>query len=453
MIRYTSAKQLKIEEFSSPFELAIDPENRWVKLSNLIDWDVIVKSYIAKMNINLGRPGINPRVAIGAFLVKHILKLSDEETLKTIQENVYVQYFLGFNTYQSKLAFSPNLFVEIRKRMGLEEFNNFNDLLCKEAYKEKDEKVNKNPKVLNFGKLQADATVCDQYIKYPTDLDLLNQAREWTEEIIDELYLKLGVLGSKPRTYRQIARKDWLNTSKKKNKSSKVLRKAIKKQLNYLTRNFKSIEKQLDSTDDRTIPLSRNLLKKYYVIQNVYSQQKEMYDNKTKKHPDRIVSISQPHVRPIPRGKQNRKTEFGAKVNISLDNGFARIDRLDWNAFNEGGELITQIEAYKTIHGYYPELVLVDRIYATRENRKWLKKNGIRITAEPLGRKPKKGTVSAKEKAKRKKEYNERNHVEGKFGQGKNAYNLNRIRTRLRTTSESTIACIFVVMNLIKLLT
>jgi hypothetical protein len=177
-----------------------------------------------------------------------------------------------------------------------------------------------------------------------------------------------------------------------------------------------------------------------------------MYKNKTNQCEDRIVSIDQPHVRPIVRGKQNRKTEFGAKINISLDNGLARIDRLSWDAFNEGCDLKTQVEAYKSIHGYYPELVQVDKIYATKENRKYLKENSIRITAEPLGRKPKEDKLTRKEKNQKRKEFNERNHVEGKFGQGKNGYNLNKIRTRLKETSESTIACIFVIMNLIKLL-
>lgn len=453
MIRYNSAKQRKIPGFENPFELKLTPTNRWVKLSNLIDWDVLLKPYIDKLNAKTGRPAIHPRVAVGSLLVKHYTKQSDEEVLKCIQENVYIQYFLGYNSYQSNLAFSSSLFVEIRKRMGLKEFNKYNDFLSKEMSKYQDDKINSDDKTLNFGKLQSDATVCDQYIKYPTDLDLLNQCREWTEEIIDELYAKSEVKYNKPRTYRKIARKNWLNVSKKKRKTAKELRKAIKKQLNYLKRNFKYTEKQLDMSKSVNILLSKYLLRKYYVIQHVYAQQNEMYKNKSNSCSDRIVSISQPYVRPIPRGKQNRKTEFGAKINISLDNGIARIDRLDWNAFNEGGELITQIEAYRSIHGYYPELVQVDRIYANCTNRAWLKEKGIRITAEPLGRKPKKETITQKEKAKKKQETNERNHVEGKFGQGKNGYNLNKIRTRLKETSESTIACIFTVMNLVKLMT
>ena len=93
-------------------------------------------------------------------------------------------------------------------------------------------------------------------------------------------------------------------------------------------------------------------------------------------------------------------------------------------------------------------LVQVDKAYSTRENRKWLKERNIRITAPQLGRKPKK-EINQYQKAKRKKEAAERNHIEAKFAQDKNAYNLNKIRAKLKSTAESWVSCIFFVMNLI----
>jgi len=176
-----------------------------------------------------------------------------------------------------------------------------------------------------------------------------------------------------------------------------------------------------------------------------------MYDTDTHSCPDRIVSISQPHVRPIPRGKLKSQIEFGAKLGVSLDDGFARINTFSWDAYHEAGDLIKQVEEYRTLHGHYPELVQVDKIYATHENRRWLKERGIRITAPPLGRRPIKEKQSYYQKSKARKEASERNHIEGKFGQGKNGYALNQIRARLRATSESWIACIFFVMNLLHL--
>jgi len=121
---------------------------------------------------------------------------------------------------------------------------------------------------------------------------------------------------------------------------------------------------------------------------------------------------------------------------------------LSWDAYHEGKDLRNQVEEYHRIHGHYPDLVQVDKAYSTRENRKWLKEKNIRITAPQLGRKKKK-EVNKYQKAKRKKEAAERNHIEAKFGQGKNGYNLNKIRAKLKATSESWVSCIFFVMNLI----
>ena len=85
-----------------------------------------------------------------------------------------------------------------------------------------------------------------------------------------------------------------------------------------------------------------------------------------------------------------------------------------------------------------------------RGNRKWLTERNIRIVGKFLGR-PSKQPRNAYQKRKRKKEQNQRNHIEGKFGQGKNAYGLGNIQARRSDISESWIACIFFVMNVVKL--
>lgn len=123
---------------------------------------------------------------------------------------------------------------------------------------------------------------------------------------------------------------------------------------------------------------------------------------------------------------------------------------INWNAYNESGDLKEQVENYKALLGFYTELAQVDKIYATRENRRWFKEKGIRMTAAPLGRPSKQQAESYYQKRKRKKEATERNAIKTKFGQGKNGYNLNQIRAKLRETSESWISCIFFVMNLLK---
>jgi hypothetical protein len=162
-------------------------------------------------------------------------------------------------------------------------------------------------------------------------------------------------------------------------------------------------------------------------------------------------------VRPIVRGKLDKPVEFGAKLSVSLNgDGMACVDHLRWDAFHEGGDLKSQVEAYRTRHGHYPEVVLGDPVYGTQANRRYLKGHGIRFAGKPLGR-PKQVTEANREelkrlKAQRREEYLQRIPIEGKFGQGKNGYRLNYIRAKRADTSYAWINSIFLVMNLAVLL-
>jgi len=461
MIRYTAQNQLRFENFQTPFERNLDPENRWVILAGRLPWDEMAQIYFRSLSPDRGRPVLDARLVISALIIKHWLKLSDREVVQTLQENVYLQYFAGFSSFHPEPAFDPSLFVELRKRMGADKFD---EMICriiekakglinneaKQKPKAPDEKPSggqkHNADVKNKGQLKLDATVADQMIAYPTDMGLLNQARLESERLIDILY-KQSRRWVKPRTYRRNARNEYLAVAKKRNKTKKEIRRIIGKQLRYLRRNLETIEKLLDEIPVQPFPLELRDLKIYWVVRHVYEQQKYMYDKKVHSHPHRIVNIYQPYVRPIPRGKDKARIEFGAKLGVSEFDGFCRLDHISWDAYNECRDLIDQVEAYKVLHGCYPQVVLVDKIYLTRANRMWLNNKGIRHTGKPLGR-PK--PLSTYFKRKLRKERNMRNHVEGKFGQGKNAYELSRVRSRRKDTSESWISAIFLVMNLVR---
>jgi len=479
MIRYHSYKQLTLAEFDWPFQTALDENNRWVKMSQCIPWDALAEGYYQGLSRTQGRPSKDARLVIGAVIIKHKLCLCDEETVAQIQENPYLQYFVGLAGYQMQAPFAPSLFVEIRKRMGQGVFDIFQtaivDAVENAKAKKKSPRQTRQPPAdggdppassggtpqedepKHRGKLILDATVTPQAIRYPTDLSLLNEAREFSEKIIDELYPKTD-WQKKPRTYREKARKAFLAIVKQRRPSGRVRRRGTKQQLQYLRRNLRHIERLLESWPEGTpIPLPRWLLYRYWVIQHVYAQQWEMYRNKSRRCDDRIVSISQPYVRPIVRGKLDKSVEFGAKLSVSLNgDGVACVDHLRWDAFHEGGDLKSQVEAYRARQGHYPAAVLGDPAYGTQANRRYLKDHGIRFAGKPLGR-PKKVTAANREelkqlKAQRREEYLQRIPIEGKFGQGKNGYRLNYIRAKRADTSYAWINSIFLVMNLMILL-
>jgi IS5 family transposase len=452
MIRYTSSKQLSLDGFTLPFGGQLNPNNRWVKWSEVIPWDGLAAGYYRTMDSSKGRPCKDARLVIGALIIKHKLTLSDEEAVMQIQENPYLQYFVGFSSYKDEPPFASSLFVDIRKRMGEDVFSSFEKVILDKIGKPKQASAES---VENRGKLLVDATVAEQSVKYPTDISLLNKSREISEKLIDELYA-LSDSTKKPRTYRQKGRRQFLVLAKNKKPSLKVRRRGIREQLQYLRRNLKHISILLDEVGSAPFPLPHKLQRQYWIIQCVYKQQDGMYKDRRSRCDNRIVSISQPHVRPIVRGKAGKKTEFGAKISVSMTDGLAFVDHIGWDAFNESKDLKQQVEEYKQRYGYYPEAVLADQLYGSRENRKYLQEKGIRFGGKALGRPPKETPENAerlqRERKQRILDSRERIPIEGKFGQGKNGYRLNYIRAKLQKTSEAWINCIFLVMNLMVLL-
>ena len=480
MIRSHSHKQLSLAEFDWPFQTALDEDNRWVKMSECVPWDALSEGYCQSLSVRQGRPAKDARLVIAAVIIKHKLCLSDEETVAQIQENPYLQYFAGLSGYQMQAPFAASLLVEVRKRMGQEVFEHFHGAIIeavegakkKSAPRRQSEKPeapddddnspgsavkDSQQETEHQGKLILDATVCEQAIRYPTDLSLLNEAREFSEQIIDKLYPRTE-LKKKPRSYRVKARKAYLAIAKRRRPGARVVRRGIRQQLQYLRRNLKHIEGLLAHWPVGTrLPLPRWLLYRYWVIQHLYAQQWQMYCDNSRRCDDRIVSISQPYVRPIVRGKQSKPVEFGAKLSVSLNGqGLARVDYLRWDAFHEGLDLQAQVEDYRRRYGYYPQKVLADPIYGTHANRRYLKSKGILFAGKPLGR-PNKVTAANRQelqrlKAQRRENYRQRIPIEGKFGQGTNGYRLNYIRAKRADTSAAWINSIFLVMDLLILL-
>jgi hypothetical protein len=238
------------------------------------------------------------------FGIKETLGLTDEETVEQIRENPYLQYFLGYKEYTNEKPFDPSLMVRFRKRFSAKKLNAINEDICKQDKKDDDEppatgggpgqevpsQEASNEIPDNNGKLIMDATCVPADIHYPTDLSLLNETREKTEAIIDILYEPLRGRIDKPRTYRKVARNDYLATAKMRQPRKKQLRWALRKQLGYVRRNLKNIEQLEEYYMESPLTLRQAL--ELVTIKKLYRQQKYMYDHKTHSVEDRIVSIS-----------------------------------------------------------------------------------------------------------------------------------------------------------------
>ena len=212
-------------------------------------------------------------MALGALIIKEMLGISDRETVEQIKENSYLQYFIGMESYSSEAAFNASTMVHFRKKIRMELINKINKEIVKNVEDVASEKKE------NEGKLLLDATCTPADIKYPTDIGILNEAREKTEKIIDKLYEEIKEKRKeKPRTYREVARKEYLAIAKKRRVSKKERRKGTKKQLGYIKRNLSHIEKMIEE-GAKLEKLTRKEQEELITIGQVYEQQLEMYQN------------------------------------------------------------------------------------------------------------------------------------------------------------------------------
>jgi IS5 family transposase len=400
---------------------------------------------------NNGAAAKPARMALGALIIKERLGVTDRETVEQIRENPYLQYFLGLSEYTEKEPFHHSMMTHFRKRFDQAALAAINQSIIDTAITSAPEQVKDDDDTpSNQGKLIVDATCTPADVAYPTDLNLLNEAREKTEEMIDLMHAPFVGLESKPRTYRQEARKAYLSVAKQKKPGVRKIHKAIGQQLRYLRRNLRTIEQM--ASQSRLRYLGKRLYRLLLVVQELYRQQQWMYENQIHSVSHRIISLSQPHVRPIVRGKAKSPVEFGAKVSVSLVNGFSFVEKIGWEAYNESCDLIEQIERYRQRFGFYPESVHADQIYKTRENRAYCQSKRIRLSGPALGRPVEDIERLKTQQALCRQDEIDRIPIEGKFGQGKRRFTLARIMAKLAITSETVIMVSFMVMNLEKIL-
>lgn len=453
MYKPADKTQTSFLDFNQPMGLKMNPANRWIQMADRIPWDLFEIKYAGLFPSDTGNVAKPLRMALGSLIIQNRFQYPDRELVEQITENPYLQYFIGLAGYQDTPPFDASTLVLFRKRITADMLNEANEYLL--AHKDDDrpkppssgtdtdENCLPEEEAGNYGTLAIDATCAPANIRYPQDISLLNEAREKLERMIYRMCKSYSL--RLPRRYRRKARKDYLAFAKGRKHSKKQVRTAIRKQLSYVRRDIGYLEGYLSQgyvPDTKDIPVILTIFK-------LYEQQEYMYKSRVHTVPDRIVSISQPWIRPIVRGKVKAPVEFGAKLDVSIDSeGYGRLEKVSFDAYNESGYLIEAVERYRLRTGKYPERVLADQIYRTRANRAYCKKHGIRLSGPKLGR------PSPDAKTDKKQEYKDntdRIEVERYFSRSKRCYGLGCIVTKLEETQMTSIALSVFVSNLFRI--
>ena len=468
MYRKRDREQMILEDFDLPFGGKLDAENRWVKMAKIMPWDMVEDIYAKsfKNERSEGRRPITSQIAFGAVYIKENENFPQERTLQHISENAYMQYFLGLKEFNPKPLFDSSMMTHFANRFTKEDIAKINEEIYRRmqaaevspADNDEDSDGNKGTPTEdsctnndddsdkdnsgNKGTLILDATVAPADIRYPTDLSLLNECREGTENIIDNLWDQTERKGHKTAYSRKRVRKEYLKIVKQRKPRKKQIRQAIREQLECVEKNLQTLDRMMPS-------ISLEDFIKYFerlqTIRNIAEQQRYHYENPGEPIPNRIVSVRQPHVRPIVRGKARSEVEFGQKLSLSIVDGFTFIEEQSWDNFAEGKTLKASVEKFRERQGVYPEAILADKTYRNRENISFCKVLGIRLSGPRLGR-PKASELEADREQAYQDSCN-RNVVEGRIGINKRRYGLDLIYARLDQTGEVEAALNVLCMN------
>ena len=443
--------QMTFDEMKGSLE-RLPKTNRWVQMGDALPWGEYEKVYNERLkNDKVGASNRPGRMVIAALIIKHKLSLSDEETILTIQENPYMQYMCGLTEYSDQPIFDPSLFTTIRKRITIEDVNALTLELAKKAQQKKDKDDNDEDNTFSGmtqpTDVKADATCADAEVRYPTDIDLIEDGSKYIDRMIDKV-CGIKKIRKPAGVERNRIRAIYLNVIKRKHKGSKLVKDTLTRMLPLLYRDILTLLNLIGVDDETYGRFNCTQKRTIQAVIDMYHQQEEMLREGKHTCENRIVSIHQPHVRPIVRGKAKAKVEFGAKIGVSIVSGYSFIDHHSWDAYNEASDLTVHIEKYKERFGCEPKRFFGDKIYLNRENRRILKEKEIQIMGRPLGRPPKNPTQEQIERE--RIGVSLRNEAEAQFGTGKRTYRANNIRAKLPQTAECWTAMCYFVKNLAK---
>lgn len=289
------------------------------------------------------------------------------------------------------------------------------------------------PYMENLDTMYTDATYYESEMQYPTDAKLLWEGIEKSYATMCELSSRLGI--HRPRTKFLDVQKANLTYRKQRKHSRSQTRKITRRLLDLLDKILKEIHEVVRDHENAENLLTVREKSDMGIITRMYRQQKNHFQNNDSREsiPNRIVSLSKPHLRPIVRGKKVKSVEFGAKVNNILVDVISFIENLSFNAFNEWTRLMHCLKMHKKLFGGEAKKVGGDTGYAGTENRDYCKVNGIQTSfvkrGRPFGEKKKEKDLVRKELARVRA-----TAMEGSFGTQKEHYDLRRVKARTKRT-------------------
>ena len=373
----------------------------------------------------LGRRSyFTPEGKVALMFLKMYTGLSCPKLMEQLNGNIHYQMFCDVIIDPTRPLTNYKLLDDIMMELaGMLKIQQQQDLLA-EMWK---------PYMKDLETMYTDATCYESEMRYPTDPKLLWEGIEKSYRIMCEFSSRLNL--HRPRTKFLDVQKANLGYRKQRRRTKSQTRKIIRRLLDLLGKILKEIRRMERENDGADKLLTDREKGDLDIITKMYRQQKNHFRSKDCRESikDRIVSISKPYVRPIVRGKEVKSVEFGAKVNNILVDGISFIEKLSFNAFNEGTRLVHCLKMHKRLFGVEAKKVGGDTGYAGTENRDYCKENGIQTSFVKRGR-PFSEEKKEKDLVRQELARVRATAMEGSFGTQKEHYDLKRVRARTKQT-------------------
>lgn len=382
-----------------------------------IPWDELIKSLNIKTHKKGPQSYFSPRGKLALMFLKHYTCCSDELLLEQLNANLHYQFFC-------------DIFLPIGKKLS--NFKIISEIRCELAENLNIEELQQVfsghwlPYMEDLRSAVSDATCYESAVRYPTDQKLLWECVDWTYHLLVTLCSDLRI--KQPRSKYRKWQLRYSCYSRKRRKSAKERRVLTRALLQLLLKLNNELDKILSENE---VLLSPKYYKQQALTKQVYQQQNTLFT--TGQHPKgRIISLAKPYLRPIVRGKESKRVEYGAKVNKLQIDGISFIQKLSFEAFNEGTQFKNSVFYAQKLTGKKLYTMGADTIYATNANRKFATKNNISTDFCRKGRAGKHEAERASLAKAIKKERSTR--LEGSFGKDKMHYDLQNIRARTEKT-------------------
>ena len=420
----------------------LDDNHELVKISKAIDWPALSDKLAKFYCPDNGRPAKPSRAKVGLLILKHLYRLSDDDLVDLIKRDLYAQYLCDVSFGEAIKFIHSTTLVKFRKKIGLSGIKLIEEEVLNSL---------KRTKLLKGRKLVCDTTVVPSNISYPTDISLLEKVRAKAVKYLE----KAKQFGADTfRTYKRTARKTFITYQKIRHHTIQSRRRTQKKILQFSKRNTAQLKNALEKISQKT-DTSLNGIKEEVKEQflkeakrflatasNIVEQQKNIYKRLPVK--ERIVSVHQPHLRPMVRGKYPVEVEFSPKILLNLKNNFLFLEYLSFNNTSDSQLLDISLKGYQERFGNTPTQLAADRGFWSKDNYR-LAEN-LKIKKIAIENKGKSSYLKGKPFRERLRRL--RCSIEAKISLSKRKYGLDRIRYTMPQGEEMWVRLGLMAMNL-----